>query len=30
MTLFVNVCVVVTTIVAFGYLVFVIAKPEKF
>jgi hypothetical protein len=30
MDLFVNVCVIATTVVAFGYLVFVIVKPEKF
>jgi hypothetical protein len=30
MDLFVNACVVATTVLAFGYLIFVMAKPEKF
>lgn len=30
MDLFVNVCVVATTIFAFGYLGFVMLKPERF
>jgi K+-transporting ATPase KdpF subunit len=30
MDLFVNVCVIVTTIFAFGYLCYVMLRPERF
>lgn len=30
MELFVNACVIVTTIFAFGYLCYAMLKPEKF
>jgi hypothetical protein len=30
MDLVVNVCVIVTTVFAFGYLCYVMAKPERF
>ena len=30
MDAFVNVCVIVTTVFAFGYLCYVMLKPEKF